>query len=281
MELQLSNEENYFIAKREEVSNIISLPIKSFLQSSYDFKKISVIKNEPNFVFLIAGWVTQTATLMQIKNPIDQFIKQDIVNMLTGYWSVLSFEELIKAFELERFGAYEEKTEHFQLFDCNYISQVLKKYQKWKRKNKLEMNITNEKEVEPISEQEKSQIMIDAVNKKYSEYLNTNEVEEPFNHIFKELVEIGKIKIPTTETPKITEYYQKKLTDAHAQILREYGLKKSVDAIERNKNKAIIDALINNTENQDAKAKIEIRAKKLVLIDYFNKCKSECLGKIL
>ena len=39
--------------------------------------------------------------------------------------------------------------------------------------------------------------------------------------------------------------------------------------------KTIIDALINNTENQDAKAKIEIRAKKLVLIDYFNKCKNQ------
>lgn len=279
--IQLSNEENYYIVKRDEINDVLKLPIKSYLQSSYDFKKISVLKNEPNFVMLIAGWCVQTSTLMQIKNPIDQFVKKDIFNMLTSYWSILSFEELIKAFELERFGAYEEKTEHFQLFDCNYISQVLKKYQKWKRKNKLEMNITNEKEVEPISEQEKSQIMIDAVNKKYSEYLNTNEVEEPFNHIFKELVEIGKIKMPTSETPKIAEYYQKKLTDAHAQILREYGLKKSVDAIERNKNKAIIDALINNTENQDAKAKIEIRAKKLVLIDYFNKCKNQNLTKIL
>lgn len=280
-EIQLSNEENYYIVKRDEINETLKLPIKSYLQNSYDFKKISTLKNEPNFVMLIAGWCVQTSALMQIKNPIDQFVKKDIFNMLTSYWSVLSFEELIKAFELERFGAYEEKTEHFQLFDCNYISQVLKKYQKWKRKNKLEMNITNEKEAETISEQEKSQIMIDAVNKKYSEYLSTSEVEEPFNHIFKELVEIGKIKIPTKETPKIAEYYQKKLTDAHAEILREYGLKKSVDTIERNKTKAIIDALINNTENQDAKAKIEIRAKKLVLKEYFSKCKNESLTKIL
>jgi len=157
--IQLSNEENYYIVKRDEINDVLKLPIKSYLQSSYYFKKISILKNEPNFVMLIAGWCVQTSTLMQIKNPIDQFVKKDIFNMLTSYWSVLSLEELIKAFELERFGAYEEKTEHFQLFDCNYISQVLKKYQKWKRKNKLEMNITNEKEVETISEQEKTKIV--------------------------------------------------------------------------------------------------------------------------
>jgi hypothetical protein len=281
MELQLSNEENYFISKREEVSNIISLPTKSFLQSSYDFKKISVIKNEPNFVMLIAGWCTQTATLMQVKNPIDYFIKQDIINMLTGYWSILSFEELIKAFELERFGAYKEKTEHYQLFDCNYISQVLKKYQQWKRDNKTELKIEPINEVKEITEIEKKQIMKDAVNKKYNEFLQSNDIEEPFNHIFKELIEIGKIKMPTAETPKLEMYYQKKLEDAKNQILREYGLKTSTDALERNKIKAITQAIINNTDNQDAKAKIEVRAKKLVLIDYFTKQRENGINLII
>jgi len=124
--------------------------------------------------------VAQTSTLMQIKNPIDQFVKQDIVNMLTGYWSILSFEELIKAFELERFGAYKEKTEHYQLFDCNYISQVLKKYQAWKRENKIELNISKEKETQLIDKDEIQKIMIEAVNNKYNEYLLENTISEPF-----------------------------------------------------------------------------------------------------
>ena len=68
---------------------------------------------------------------MQIKNPVETYVKQDIVNMLSGFGGNLSFEEIIKAFELERHGVYKERTEHFQLFDCNYISQILKKYQNW------------------------------------------------------------------------------------------------------------------------------------------------------
>lgn len=281
MELQISNEENYFITKREEINITLKLPTKSFLQSSYDFKKISVLKNEPNFVMLIAGWCVQTSTLMQIKNPIDQFVKKDIFNMLTGYWSVLSFEELIKAFELERFGAYDERTEHYQLFDCNYISQVLKKYQKWKRKNKMELNINEVKEENKMSEQEINQIMIDAVNNKYTEFLQLSDISEPFTHIFKELVEIGKLKMPTKETPKIEMYYQNKLAEAKSQVLTEFQNMTSTDKLERASFKAIVTEIVNDTQSDNSKSKIEVRAKKLVLIDFFNKCKNENLTKIL
>lgn len=281
MELQISNEENYFITKREEINTTLKLPTKSFLQSSYDFKKISVLKNEPNFVMLIAGWCVQTSTLMQIKNPIDQFVKKDIFNMLTGYWSILSFEELIKAFELERFGAYDERTEHYQLFDCNYISQVLKKYQKWKRKNKMELNINEVKEENKMSEQEINQIMIDAVNNKYTEFLQLSDISEPFTHIFKELVEIGKLKMPTKETPKIEMYYKNKLAEAKSQVLTEFQNMTSTYKLERASFKAIVTEIVNDTQSDNSKSKIEVRAKKLVLIDFFNKCKNENLTKIL
>ena len=145
----------------------------------------------------------------------------------------------------------------------------------------MELKIEPINEVKEISQIEKKQIMKDAVNKKYNEFLQSNDIEEPFNHIFKELIEIGKIKMPTAETPKLEMYYQKKLEDAKNQILREYGLKTSTDAIERNKIKAITQAIINNTDNQDAKAKIEVRAKKLVLIDFFTKQRELCLKEIL
>lgn len=281
MELQLTNEENYFIQKREEVLETISLPNKSFLQKSYDFKKISALKNEPNFVFLIAGWVAQTSTLMQIKNPIDQFVKQDIVNMLTGYWSILSFEELIKAFELERFGAYKEKTEHYQLFDCNYISQVLKKYQAWKRENKIELNISKEKETQSIDKDEIQKIMIEAVNNKYNEYLLENTISEPFIHVFKELVEQGRIKLSNANTPKLEIYYQSKLEQARAEILKETELEVTSDKSKRISNKAIIQSIISGIENEDAKAKIEIRAKKIVLSEFFKSEKDKLSTKIL
>jgi hypothetical protein len=236
------------------------------------------------------GLINYLITLLNIKVS-NELEKQDLqVQMLVildfikskfGFLTIPEIREAFKMYAAKDFG----HKDIFRQLDTIVVSDVLNKFMTFRADNLRKYNqdkqaLIQNKSME-ISEQEKNQIMIDAVNKKYSEYLNTNEVEEPFNHVFKELVEIGKIKMPTTETPKIAEYYQKKLTDAHAKILREYGLKKSVDAIERNKNKAIINALINNTENQDAKAKIEIRAKKLVLIDYFNKCKNESLTKIL
>jgi hypothetical protein len=281
MEIQISNEENYFIQRREEVNETLKLPTKSFLQNSYDFKKISALKNEPNFVMLIAGWCVQTSALMQIKNPIDQFVKKDIFTMLTGYWSILSFEELIKAFELERFGAYKEKTEHYQLFDCNYISQVLKKYQAWKRENKIELNISKEKEIQVVDQNEIQKIMIEAVNNKYNEYLLEGIISEPFIHVFKELVEQGKIKLSNVNTPKLEVYYQSKLEQARNEILKETQLYVSSDKSKRMSNKAIIQSIVSGIENEDAKAKIEIRAKKIVLTEFFKSEKDKLSIKIL
>lgn len=205
----------------------------------------------------------------------------DFIKSKFGFLTIPEIREAFKMYVAKDFG----HKDIFRQLDTIVVSDVLNKFMNFRAENLRKYNqekqtLLQSKSME-ISEQEKNKIMIDAINNKYALFLNTNEVEEPFNHIFKELVEIGKIKMPTSETPKIAEYYQKKLTDAHAQILREYGLRKPIDAIERNKNKTIIDALINNTENQDAKSKIEIRAKKLVLIDYFNKCKNESLTKII
>ena len=205
----------------------------------------------------------------------------DFIKSKFGFLTIPEIREAFKMYVAKDFG----HKDIFRQLDTIVVSDVLNKFMNFRAENLRKYNqekqtLLQSKSME-ISEQEKNKIMIDAINNKYALFLNTNEVEEPFNHIFKELVEIGKIKMPTSETPKIAEYYQKKLTDAHAKILREYGLRKPIDAIERNKNKTIIDALINNTENQDAKSKIEIRAKKLVLIDYFNKCKNESLTKII
>ena len=269
--IQLSNEENYFIVKREEIKNTLTLPTKSFLQKSYDFKKITVLKNDPNFVLLIAGWCVQTSTLMQIKNPIDQFVKKDIFKMLTGYWSILTFEELIKAFELERFSVYEEKTEHYQLFDTAYISAILKKYTKWKQEQKKQLNINAPMEEIKLTPAEIESKTINGINLKYQEFLKNNDIEEPFSWIFKELIERGLIKMPNANTPKLSIYFDNKLLEAKEQILKESKNFVSSDKKERQTNKEILESIISESFNQEAKTKIEIRAKKLVLIDFFKK----------
>lgn len=281
--LQLTNSEKYFLEKKENVNEVLQLPNKTFLQKSYSFEKLSQLKKDANFVFLIGGWITQTSAIMQIKNPVDNFIKQDIVNMLGGHWSNLSLEELIKAFELERFGAYEDKTDHFQLFDCTYIAQVLKKYQKWSREKKIELNITNQNlmEVNKISEEEQFEIMTNAINEKYSQFLETGNIEEPVIHIFKELIERKFIKLPTKETPKLYIYYDNKLQEAKNQIINEYENTTEPDKYKRKELKSILSSILNNEDNLYAKSKIENRAKKLVLLDFFNTKKSNNIQKII
>ena len=120
--------------------------------------KIKEISKEPRFNDLLGAMFTKISVLAGIKGEIDQFTKQDISKMILSTFKELSLEELHKAFELERYGVYDDKTDHFQLFDANYISQILKKYKKWKAKERLELNISQPVLEIKISEVEKSEL---------------------------------------------------------------------------------------------------------------------------
>lgn len=278
-----STETKYFLDKKFEIRPILALPEKVFLQKTYEFEKLKELKKNPNFVFLITGWITHTAAIMQIKNPTDSFIKQDIIDMLGGFWSNLSFEELIKAFEMERYAKFEERTEHYQLFDAIYIARILKKYNNWKSLKKIELKISNPKIMNEniLTDEDKEIKIINGINSKYQEFIDTKEISEPFAWIFKELCERGFIKIPNENTPKMYVYYQNKLEEARVQIISELENFKSSDKNKRLQNKEILQSIISNIENENGKIKIEIRAKKLVLIDFFTKQKNENKTKIL
>lgn len=270
------NSERYFLEKKEQIIQDINLPTVIFLKKSYEFEKIKELKQNPNFVFLITGWIAQTSLLMQIKNPIDSFIKQDIINMLVNHYSSISIEELIKAFELERFAVYKEKTEHYQLFDTTYISAVLKKYKEWKQKNKIEFNINQEAKMEnQLTPEEIDKSLINAINNAYSFFLSNNDIQEPFLYIFQDLIDRGLLKMPNKNTPKMLDYYIKKYNEAIDQIKTEAENFTSTDKNERQKNRAILQSVLTDLENKEAKNKVEIRSKKLVLIDFFTKYKNE------
>lgn len=77
-----------------------------------------------------------------VKSEISELVKQDLLKLITSRFKELSFEEIYKAFELERFNAYDTKTDHFQLFDANYVSEILKKYKNWLIDQKKALNIS-------------------------------------------------------------------------------------------------------------------------------------------
>ena len=115
-----------------EIETICELSKVKFFDVVYSVEKIKDRKYQPNFKMLLGAVLTKISILAGIKNEIDQFTKQDLIKMLTTSFGEISVEEIYKAFELERYGNYETRTEHFQQFNAEYISEVLKKYKVWK-----------------------------------------------------------------------------------------------------------------------------------------------------
>lgn len=85
---------------------------------------------------------TRIAALVGVKGEIDPLQKQEIWTAVFGRFSGLSFQEIYKAFQMDRSKEFEEITNHFHFFDVSYVSTVLEKYIEWKRKTQVEHHIS-------------------------------------------------------------------------------------------------------------------------------------------
>lgn len=235
-----------------------------FIKSN--FHNLKIREYEKVLIKQLIGLIlTKIAGLSGVKTETDRFTIQDIKKMILSVFSNLTLEELIKAFELERYSMYEVKTEHFQLFNATYISTILNNYKKWKVETMYKANISSPiKQPSPMTESQKEKKMNEAVNRVYSEYKELKTMQENIVYIFDFLVERDKIK--SWENSKYLKYYVKKMVDAKIQVENEQKAKCSNDPKERYKFK---EELLEISE--DKSPKIEIRAKKLVLIDFFDK----------
>ena len=74
---------------------------------------------------------TRIAALVGVKGEIDPLQKQEIWTAVFGRFSGLSFQEIYKAFQMDRSGDFGDVTEHFQFFDVSYVCTVLGKYRQW------------------------------------------------------------------------------------------------------------------------------------------------------
>lgn len=180
-------------------------------------------------------------------------------------FSTLTIEEIYKAFELERFGSYETKTEHYQLFNAVYVSDILKKYCEWKTNQKIELNYQNPKiqEKTVISENEKREIVKKGVERVFNEFRNENKLEDSVEYIFDFLVEEKLIKVDLKKEPNLVKYFKEKNEIAKNQLITEEQEK--VNLLDPSKS---IDTFKKIREGSSPA--IIIRTKKLVLIDFFN-----------
>jgi hypothetical protein len=236
-----------------------SSPI-TFLKNVFDLKKIRERKTEPNFKFTLAVLWSKVCTLGGIKNEIDPFMVEDVNKMIFSLFTDLTIEEIYKAFELERYGAYEQKTDHFQLFSAEYVSAVLKKYKSWKSTTRMQHNISVEesKNIElTLTLEQEREIMDKAIIRSFNEYLENSEISIPCLHIFDELYKRNMF------VPKPN--YEKLYSIAKFQIEKEFKDEKSTNRQERMKIQEVLDNL-----ESDSNGKVLARAKMLVLKEYFD-----------
>lgn len=201
-----------------------------------------------------------------------------ILDFIKSKYGFLTAEEIKEAFKKYVAGDFNIKV--FRILDCIVVAEVLNAFVDYRGEILRNVQKTKPVEIMEITESEKNRIVEESINSKYEIYLQTNEVEEPIYNIFKYLVECGKIKMATKETPKLQQYYKNKINDATLQIKNELQRFTSTDKIERQQVKEILNSILNNSNNEDAKSKIELRAKKLVIADFFQNQKSKSIIKI-
>lgn len=261
----LQNAQVISMEKFEVIEKKCTQNAVSFLKSNFSNIRIRDRKTEPNVNILLAICWGKICGLAGIKTEVDSFVIEDITKMIFYAYSDLTIEEIYKAFELERYGIYENKTEHFQLFNSDYISTILKKYRVWKNNTKIHHNITEEKKsTSEISEEAKENILINGVNRVFKEYQETKTINGPTEYLFDFLVEKGKIKTKGNET--LVLYYQTKLEEAKLQLKKETETAEIKSPAQKKQLRVDLERIILGQSG-----KILIRAKKNILLEYFNK----------
>lgn len=137
---------------------------------------------------------TRIAALVGVKGEIDPLQKQEIWNVVFGRFSGLSFQEIYKAFQMDRSKEFGEITKHFDFFDVSYVSTVLEKYIEWRQKTQVEhhISISNEPEttIPMITEASIQQWLINH----FLEYKNTKAMPPLPVPIYEALQKRGALK---------------------------------------------------------------------------------------
>ena len=119
---------------------------------------------------------TRIATLVGLKGEIDPLQKQEIWNAVFSRFSGLSFQEIYKAFQMDRSGEFGDVTEHFQFFDVSYVCTVLGKYRQWLQDTQRTHNINISqlpKNQNTMTEEEKEKNVLRWLNEHFEEYKTT------------------------------------------------------------------------------------------------------------
>lgn len=260
------------------VSSVETLCMTSgvaFVKSTFDLVKLRQRKTEPEISVAVALVFIQAASLSGIKGVIEQPVMDDLIKMIFISFPELSLEEVVKAFQMERYGDLTPKTEHFQLFNSDYVSTVLKKYKSWKVQMKKEHNISNVKEIE-VNKEEIQTVKVAGIIDCYETWSETGKVEDIRFNVFDMLYSVGLIPKQGT-CPKIDERYAQIAQEAKQQKISEMTslrVDAKDDKSEVKRLQEVYTEIINGIGNH-----LDNRVKALVLVGFFRKLNIDFNGR--
>lgn len=192
------------------------------------------------------------ATLVGLKGEIDPIQKQEIWNAVFEKFAGLSFQEIYKAFQMDRRGDFGEITNPYQFFDSSYVCTVLGKYRQWLQDTQRAHNINISQLPEnqnTMTEEEKEKNVIRWLNEHFEEYKETKELPMLSVPIYDTLYQRG-----------VLQPYFATLTEKDKQLMRAETEKrlrqeqnKAKDKQEYSAIRALIEHFQNSTNDLDGK----------------------------
>lgn len=194
-----------------------------------------------------------------------------IYNFIMDKFHMLTLEEIKEAFRMYVANKFEVKV--FRILDCVVVGEVLNSYIEF-RNNQLQSykpEPIEKPKLDIITNSAKEEINKKAVNRVFNEFKEQKTLPDGLGYIYDILVEHGKIKLAAESTPKLSLYYKNKIEQSRNELLAEKKseLRKEESRFNVSGVNSVKEALkkIENGNNTE----INLRVKKLVLKDFFNK----------
>jgi hypothetical protein len=206
MSNQLATQQNQELTDSQlvlskKISQVGKLSEVAFVKKVIEFKQIRSfnLSNDLDRKELSKGvsmLLVKASVLSGLKNEISNINKDDIMTMIVKYNKSLSLEELDYAFQLERYNLLPPKSNHFQLFNAEYVSEILNKYKTLRAdirfNNDLPMTLIDPKdESNELSQEDKDLIVITGVISAYEYFLENKKIESGKPYVYEYLYELN------------------------------------------------------------------------------------------
>lgn len=206
---------------------------------------LTKIKEFDKIGHLVIPICNKHAVLTGINKEIDTFSKEEIAKYTLVHLKNLTLEEIEIAFQNERFGLYQTKSNHYNFFSIDYYIEITTKYKEWKKEQMTIHNI-------PIE-----QILLPETSKSTKEEEAIKTIRREFiNMIFNELESTKKEYIYDSFTlyETFVEFGLIDVTDERKKSLYSIMLKETAHEIE---------VKIESTSNKPLKKELKLALKNI------------------